>query len=70
MASNNFSHHCLPYAEVKITRRGARTRYEFDASPANRIVIEVHKGGLTIVDEEAAAIARGHTHTGRNPADD
>lgn len=49
----------LRYAEVKLIRRGNTMRFEFDGSPADRLTIEVYKGGFTVVDKEDAVLADG-----------
>lgn len=55
---NSFQHQVIRCAEVKVMRDGRRIVIHVDASPMDRLTIEVEDGTLRVVEAADAALAR------------
>jgi hypothetical protein len=55
---NSFQHHHLRNADVKIVRDGDRISVQIDTALMERIVVEIERGTLSVIEPADAAIAR------------
>lgn len=55
---NSFQHHVLRRGDIKVIRDGKRVTVHIDASPAERLTIEISDASLSVVDADSAALPK------------
>jgi hypothetical protein len=58
LSMNSFQHHHLRNADVKIVRDGDRISVQIDTALMERIVVEIERGTLSVIESADRAMAR------------